>query len=99
MYIGENLEFVIVGGDFNTDVDYSVLGTERIFRKAGFIRATKGLGYTSRGDPIGILKWEFDHIYVRGFEVLNAGKHEEAEASDHLPIWAVLKFNSSVYQN
>lgn len=90
--IGESFDFVIVGGDFNTDTDYSVIGTERIFRRAGFRRATKGLGYTSRVDPFGILKWEFDHIYIRGFEVLDAGKHEEAEASDHLPVWTVLKF-------
>lgn len=91
--IGESFNYVIIGGDFNTDTNYSVIGTERIFRKAGFRRATKGLGHTSRGDPLGILKWEFDHIYVRGFEVLDAGKYEEAEASDHLPVWTVLKFN------
>lgn len=97
--IGDNLNYVIIGGDFNTDTDYSVLGTERIFRKAGFTRANKGLGYTSRGDPLGVLKWDFDHIYVRGFEVLDAGKYEEAEASDHLPVWTVLKFNSTVKQN
>jgi endonuclease/exonuclease/phosphatase family metal-dependent hydrolase len=89
--IGDSFDYVIIGGDFNTDTDYSVLGTERIFRKAGFKRANKGLGYTSRADPIGILKWDFDHIYVRGFEVLDAGKYEEAEASDHLPVWTVLK--------
>jgi endonuclease/exonuclease/phosphatase family metal-dependent hydrolase len=93
--IADSFDYVIIGGDFNTDTDYSVLGTERIFRKAGFKRANKGLGYTARGDPISVLKWDFDHIYVRGFEVLEAGKHEEAEASDHLPVWTVLKFNSS----
>ena len=97
--IGDNFNYVIVGGDFNTDTDYGVLGTERIFRKAGFTRANKGLGYTARGDPISVLKWDFDHIYVRGFEVLDAGKYEEAEASDHLPVWTVLNFNSSVNQD
>lgn len=93
--VGDSFDYVIIGGDFNTDTDYSVIGTERIFRKAGFRRATKGLGHTSRGDPLGILKWEFDHIYVRGFEILDAGKHEEAEASDHFPVWTKLKFISS----
>lgn len=93
--IGDSFDYVIIGGDFNTDTNYSVLGTERIFRKAGFRRANKGLGYTSRGDPIGVLKWDFDHIYVRGFEILDAGKYEEAEASDHLPVWTKLKFISS----
>jgi len=93
--IGDSFDHVIIGGDFNTDTVYSVLGTERIFRKAGFERANKGLGYTSRGDPIGILKWDFDHIYVKGFKVLDAGKYEEARASDHLPVWTLLEFNSS----
>jgi endonuclease/exonuclease/phosphatase family metal-dependent hydrolase len=94
--IGENFDYVIIGGDFNTDTDYSVIGTERIFRKAGLRRANKGIGYTSRGDPLGMLKWEFDHIYVRGFEVLDAGKYEEADASDHLPVWTVLKFDTTL---
>lgn len=91
--ISDNFDYMIVGGDFNTDTDYSVMGTERILRKAGFKRANKGLGYTARGDPISVLKWDFNHIYVRGFDVLDAGKYEEAEASDHLPVWTVLKFN------
>jgi len=97
--ISDNFDYVIVGGDFNSDTNYSVLGTERIFRKAGFKRANKGLGYTARGDPISVLKWDFDHIYVRGFEVLDVGKYEEAEASDHLPVWTVLKFISSENSN
>lgn len=97
--IGDSFDYVIIGGDFNTDTDYGVLGTERIFRKTGLKRANKGLGYTARGDPISVLKWDFDHIYVRGFEVLDAGKYEEAEASDHLPVWTDLKFILSENRN
>ena len=33
--IADSFEYVIIGGDFNTDTDYSVIGTERIFRRAG----------------------------------------------------------------
>jgi endonuclease/exonuclease/phosphatase (EEP) superfamily protein YafD len=42
-------------------------------------------------DPLGIFRLEMDHIFSRGFEVLETGKVDEAGASDHKPVWAVLK--------
>lgn len=85
--------YVVVGGDFNTEVQYSVMATERLFHKAGFKRATKGVGKTAKGDPLGIIDFEMDHIFVRGMEVIDSGKYEEASASDHLPVWALLKID------
>ncbi len=93
--IEDRFHYVIVGGDFNTDMEYDVLKTEQIFQETGLIRATKGIGYTSQGDPLGILRWKFDHIFVKGFEVLNSGKFKEAQASDHLPVWTVLRLKES----
>ncbi len=90
--IAESFPYVIVGGDFNTDTQYGVRETERLFRKSGFVWASKGLGSTARGDPLGLIKFEFDFIFVRGLEVLESGKVEGAKASDHLPVWTMLGF-------
>lgn len=91
--INSDHRYVVVGGDFNTDVQYSVMATERLFRKAGFKRVTKGVGETAKGDPLGIIGFEMDHIFVRGMEVIDSGKYGEAMASDHLPVWALLKID------
>ena len=91
--IEKRFHYVIVGGDFNTDMEYDVIRTEQVFQKSGLIRATQGIGYTSQGDPLGILRWKFDHIFVKGFDVVTSGKLKEAQASDHLPVWTILKIS------
>lgn len=90
--ISGDFKHIVVGGDFNTETQYAVRETERVFRRAGFIRCNKGLGPTARGDPLGVVQFEFDHLFVRGFEVLNVGISEVSKASDHMPVWAVLDF-------
>ena len=90
-HIKDDYPYVIVGGDFNTVTEDQVTEMERIFRDAGFLRATKYVGSTQQLDPLGLFKFEFDHIFSRGFEVMGAGKVKEAKASDHVPVWAVLK--------
>jgi endonuclease/exonuclease/phosphatase family metal-dependent hydrolase len=90
-HIQDRYPYVIVGGDFNTDIEYQIEEMERVFGDSGFVRATKGIGATQQIDPLGLIKFEFDHIFVRGFEVLRAGKVKEAKASDHIPVWSVLQ--------
>jgi len=89
--IAQSYPYAIVGGDFNTETQYVVRETERLFRKSGFVWASKGIGPTAQGDPLGILDFEFDFIFVRGLEALESGKVEGAEASDHFPVWTRLK--------
>jgi len=89
--IAQGYPYAIVGGDFNTETQYGVRETERLFRKSGFVCANKGVGPTAKGDPFGILDFEFDFIFVRGLEVLECGKVEGAQASDHFPVWTRLK--------
>jgi len=92
--ISDHYPYVIVGGDFNTDIDYQIEEMEKVFGEAGFVRVTEGVGATHKGDPLGLIKFEFDHIFARGFEVMSAGKVKEAEASDHLPVWTVLRLKN-----
>jgi endonuclease/exonuclease/phosphatase family metal-dependent hydrolase len=90
-HIGRTSEYVVVGGDFNTETQYMVRETERRFRQAGFELATKDIGPTAKGDPLGIFDFVMDYIFVKGFRVETSGKVEEAQASDHLPVWATLR--------
>lgn len=91
--ISERYDHVIVGGDFNTNTKGGIHNTERIFLQAGFIRASKGVGATSEGDPFGLIEFELDHIFAKGMEPLAKGKVEAVEASDHYPVWVVLNLN------
>ena len=77
----------IVGGDFNTLTPQGQQNLNKRFANAGFERASSttestfnaGIGFTA------------DHIYVRGFTVEESGVWSETEASDHFPVWAVLR--------
>jgi endonuclease/exonuclease/phosphatase family metal-dependent hydrolase len=90
-HIGRTIDHVVVGGDFNTESQYMVRETERRFRQAGFELATKDIGPTAKGDPLGIFDFGMDYIFVKGCTVEACGKVEEARASDHLPVWATLR--------
>ncbi len=89
-HIGRSVPYVVVGGDFNTESQYMVRETERRFRRAGFTQATRGIGPT-KTDPLGIFGFTMDYIFVKGFSVEARGKVEEAQASDHLPVWTTLR--------
>jgi endonuclease/exonuclease/phosphatase (EEP) superfamily protein YafD len=79
--------FIIVGGDFNTLTPASAKELEESFSEVGMERATKDIEYTVKYPP---LEFTLDHIFTKGMDVIDAGKSDKAEASDHLPIWAKL---------
>jgi endonuclease/exonuclease/phosphatase family metal-dependent hydrolase len=85
--IDEDAEFVIVGGDFNTVSSRGIKDLDDRFGDISLERATHRVGVTTTRLPVG---FAMDHIYTRGMSVLDAGKHSQAKASDHLPIWAQL---------
>ncbi len=85
--IDEDAEFVIVGGDFNTVSSRSITDLDDRFGDIRLERATHRVGVTTTRLPVG---FAMDHIYTRGMSVLDAGKHSQAKASDHLPVWAQL---------
>jgi endonuclease/exonuclease/phosphatase family metal-dependent hydrolase len=78
---------IVVGGDFNTLTPRSLKELEDSFSEIGMERATEGIGYTVKYPA---LEFSLDHIFTKGMAVIDAGKSEEAEASDHLPIWTKL---------
>lgn len=89
--IGNDAPFAVVGGDFNTGSQSTLSYLDESLGSVGLIRATEGIGSTAQYGP---LQLSLDHIYGRGFQVLDAGKVESATASDHLPIWTMLRAKS-----
>jgi len=87
--------YAVVGGDFNTFSWDAIDALDGFFERAGFIRATEGIGSTARWGPLGLFELELDHIYTRGFDVVEAGKVWEAQASDHKPVWAVIRLQET----
>jgi len=86
----------VVGGDFNSFGAADIQATIHAFTSSGFYRATKQVGITV-AEKKSILKlvpdpaFQLDHLFTKGFEVLSAGKVNQKEVSDHLPIWTELK--------
>jgi len=89
--VPKDYDHIIIGGDFNTGRPGSVERSQQLFADAGFYRASQNAGYTSR--ILGIVPITLDHIYSRGMQVLQSGVVRSARASDHLPLWAVFRFN------
>ncbi len=88
--VSKNYSHVIIAGDFNTPFGRNVKNIAKSFTASGFVRANSGVGWTARVLPFGLWKMELDHIFTKGFEVVAAGKFEEGQASDHVPLWTIL---------
>ena len=81
----------LIAGDFNTMGEGSLSSFERAFSDHGFERASAGVGSTFSLGPFG---YALDHVFVRGLEVVGAGKVVDADASDHIPIWVEFAWTS-----
>jgi endonuclease/exonuclease/phosphatase family metal-dependent hydrolase len=84
---GPDNEFVIAGGDFNTVTPASLASLDDRFRQVGMERVSEGAGETKL---IGAVGFTLDHIYARGLNPIASGVVNEAEASDHKPVWVDL---------
>jgi endonuclease/exonuclease/phosphatase family metal-dependent hydrolase len=90
-----NARWVVLGGDLNTPNLEAVRAAERVFRRAGFETASRGIGPTVRGEPTGLVAPQSDHIFVRGMTVIARGRSAKAKASDHFPIWVRLRLEAT----
>lgn len=89
--VADHFEHVVAGGDFNTNTENGVRETEKLFTQAGFIRASKEVGATSKVDILGLIDFELSHIFVKGLTLVTCGKCEDAQSSDHYPVWVTLR--------
>ncbi len=79
---------VIIGGDFNVVTGEGVATLAEQYAAGGLDHATPGLGPTLT--RFGLRPSAADHLFTRGFAVLDAGVLGEVSASDHFPVWARL---------
>jgi len=78
---------VLAGGDFNTLTPGSVAALDEHLGQVGLERVSVGAGETFDVGGVGL---KLDHLFARGMSVLETGVVEEAETSDHQPLWADL---------
>ncbi len=86
--IPDSIDYVIVGGDFNTILSATTKKIDRLFRKKNLYQATKDVDFTTQMGPNGIIHMKMDHIFVRGMKLIDTGVYKGSKASDHLPVWA-----------
>lgn len=81
---------VIVGGDFNAVTDPDVADLDEIFAEAGLERVSAGAGSSVEVAGIGI---EADHLFASSFTPMDNGTYPDTTASDHFPVWTLLKMD------
>jgi len=83
-------QYVIVGGDFNTFTAQSIIDLENEFEQVGLERVSRGAGYTFEHSNFG---FSLDHIFAKGFTLIDNGAWSDTNASDHYPLWTTLLQN------
>ena len=78
----------IVGGDFNSWNDLVIIYLEQLFGQTGLLRVSAGTGYTFETTG---LRLTLDHIFSSHVKEFEAGVWRGTHASDHYPLWAVLR--------
>jgi endonuclease/exonuclease/phosphatase family metal-dependent hydrolase len=79
---------VVAAGDFNTLTLASLAEVEQRFGAADLSRAASGAETTFEWNGVGFTT---DHIFAKGFAVVESGVWADTAASDHKPVWAVLQ--------
>ena len=65
------------------------------FKKEDFVNASQAVGWTYIFRPLLFKHLTLDHIYTKGFEIVDSGKVKDFSASDHLPVWVELRFKEN----
>lgn len=91
--VDKNTKYCIIAGDFNTIKKKDQDEVIKTFSEAGFTHATSNVDWTYNHWYFMNYKSTFDHIFVRGPEILASGKVDNRKPSDHLPIWAAFSLN------
>lgn len=90
--VTDSIDYAIIGGDFNSLIGHTVENLDKIYRKSSMRRVTGSVDFSYQSGPFGIIKLNLDHIFSKGFRVIDADSYKQSEASDHFPVWAILKF-------
>ena len=94
--IDQDIEYCIIAGDFNTIKQKDQDGVIKTFSESGFEHATSNVDWTYKHWYLMNYKSVFDHIFVRGSEILRSGKVDDRTPSDHLPVWMEFSMSAQV---
>ncbi|MFH1355305.1 MAG: endonuclease/exonuclease/phosphatase family protein [Candidatus Omnitrophota bacterium] len=82
----------IVTGDFNTYTHAQIEAIAGLLEDSGFVYASEDAGWTYKHWYLLNKKSVLDHIFVRGFDVVDSGT-SVVRVSDHRGVWVDLKLN------
>ncbi len=97
---GSNVQYSVVGGDFNSLGSADINATVDAFISFDFLWASQSVG-TTISKKKSILSavpkdaFQLDHLFVKGMCINNSGKVDQAGISDHLPIWVDLEIEKN----
>ena len=84
-------KYILIGGDFNTLFSKDARLVVKKFHSSGFDWTTALAGSTATAF-FGLVKPRLDHLFSKGFKVMNAGKIETSKSSDHYPVFVTLAY-------
>jgi endonuclease/exonuclease/phosphatase family metal-dependent hydrolase len=86
---------VVMGGDLNTVSSFEASRMRRALRRQGLRELNLPAGVTATRKLLGLtlVGLRLDHLYYAGLTPGAAGIASDAQASDHLPIWATFAFD------
>jgi endonuclease/exonuclease/phosphatase family metal-dependent hydrolase len=93
--IPRDIPNIIVAGDFNSFRGSTLQSFDSLMTSAGLYRATEEVGWTAAFGLMGIFRFRLDHIYLKGFRVVDHGVVYGTEGSDHRPVWATIVWEES----
>ncbi|MEA3441045.1 MAG: endonuclease/exonuclease/phosphatase family protein [Chloroflexota bacterium] len=82
---------IVLGGDFNSWNPGCIKYLDKLTGQIGLDRVTEGIGYTFE---FGELRLELDHIFYNDVAMYEAGVWRGTNASDHFPVWVMLKIHT-----
>lgn len=84
-----NADAVVIGGDFNVVTGRGARALAELYAAHALDHASQAAGPTLT--RLGV-RVPADHLFTRGFEVIGTGAAGDMTASDHLPVWARLRW-------
>lgn len=83
----------LVGGDFNTATQRSIIDLEQLFAAGEMDRLSADAGHTVEKSG---LEFTLDHVFGHGVTVIDLGVARTTTASDHFPLWLELSLEPTV---
>ena len=87
MMLAQDVDYAIIGGDFNTLTPDSMTALTTRLDEAGLEWVSQGAGETLGVGGVGVA---LDHIFAANMTPLETGVFTGSDSSDHHPVWVIL---------